>query len=68
MIKGLYRYCSLATAADPVRVRLVGSGTILREVIAAAELLAQDWHVAAEVWRCGGVECDQLQRTGARGP
>jgi pyruvate dehydrogenase E1 component len=31
-------------------VRLVGSGTILREVIAAAELLAQDWGVAAEVW------------------
>ena len=50
VIKGLYRYSSLATATDPVRVRLVGSGTILREVIAAAELLAQDWHVAAEVW------------------
>ncbi len=50
VIKGLYRYSSLATATDPVRVRLVGSGTILREVIAAAELLAQDWHIAAEVW------------------
>jgi len=50
VIKGLYRYASLATATDSVRVRLVGSGTILREVIAAAELLAQDWHIAAEVW------------------
>ncbi|MFY0022270.1 hypothetical protein ABTQ05_20310, partial [Acinetobacter baumannii] len=32
------------------RTRLVGSGTILREVIAAAELLAQDWGVETEVW------------------
>jgi pyruvate dehydrogenase E1 component len=31
-------------------IRLVGSGTILREVIDAAELLANDWGVAAEVW------------------
>jgi pyruvate dehydrogenase E1 component len=31
-------------------VRLLGSGTILREVIAAAELLASEWGVAAEVW------------------
>jgi pyruvate dehydrogenase E1 component len=32
------------------RVQLLGSGTILREVIAAAELLEQDWGVAADVW------------------
>jgi pyruvate dehydrogenase E1 component len=31
-------------------VRLLGSGTLLREVIAAAELLAADWDVGAEVW------------------
>jgi pyruvate dehydrogenase E1 component len=46
VIKGLYRY---AAAASP-RVRLLGSGTILREVIAAAELLATDWHIDADVW------------------
>jgi pyruvate dehydrogenase E1 component len=28
----------------------MGSGTILREVIAAAELLEADWGVAADVW------------------
>jgi pyruvate dehydrogenase E1 component len=28
----------------------MGSGTILREVIAAAQLLADDWGVAADVW------------------
>jgi pyruvate dehydrogenase E1 component len=32
------------------QVRLLGSGTILREVIAAAELLEQDWGVAADVY------------------
>ena len=31
-------------------MRLVGSGTILREVIAAAELLRDDWQIASEVW------------------
>ena len=46
IIKGLYRYASAQAPA----VRLLGSGTILREVIAAAELLAQDWGIDAEVW------------------
>jgi pyruvate dehydrogenase E1 component len=32
------------------RVQLLGSGTILREVIAAAELLANDWSVASDIW------------------
>ena len=32
------------------RVQLLGSGTILREVIAAAELLERDWDIAADVW------------------
>jgi pyruvate dehydrogenase E1 component len=50
VIKGMYRYSSVASTTSPLRVRLVGSGTILREVIAAAELLSQDWHVASEVW------------------
>jgi pyruvate dehydrogenase E1 component len=35
---------------DAPRVQLLGSGTILREVIAAAELLASDFGVAADVW------------------
>ncbi|MBA5686546.1 pyruvate dehydrogenase (acetyl-transferring), homodimeric type [Rugamonas apoptosis] len=32
------------------RVQLIGSGTILRESIFAAELLKNDWNVAADVW------------------
>jgi pyruvate dehydrogenase E1 component len=33
-------------------VQLLGSGTILRESIAAQELLATDWGVQADVWSC----------------
>jgi pyruvate dehydrogenase E1 component len=33
-------------------VQLLGSGTILREVIAAADLLAADWGVASDLWSC----------------
>ncbi|MCA1854511.1 pyruvate dehydrogenase (acetyl-transferring), homodimeric type [Massilia oculi] len=32
------------------RVQLIGCGTILRESIAASELLQNDWGVAADVW------------------
>jgi pyruvate dehydrogenase E1 component len=35
---------------DGPRVRLLGSGTILREVMAAADLLESDFAVAADVW------------------
>jgi pyruvate dehydrogenase E1 component len=48
IVRGLYRYAA-APSGTPA-VRLVGSGTILREVIAAAELLRADWGVEAEVW------------------
>jgi pyruvate dehydrogenase E1 component len=34
------------------RVQLLGSGTILREVIAAADLLRNDWGVESDVWSC----------------
>ncbi|RQP23423.1 alpha-ketoglutarate dehydrogenase [Piscinibacter terrae] len=50
IIKGMYRHATHAPAQPKGIVRLVGSGTILREVIAAAQLLAQDWGIAAEVW------------------
>ena len=37
---------------DKPHVQLLGSGTILREVIAAADLLADDFGVTADVWSC----------------
>ncbi|PNS08966.1 pyruvate dehydrogenase (acetyl-transferring), homodimeric type [Solilutibacter silvestris] len=35
-----------------LRVQLMGSGTILREVIAAAELLKKEFNVDADLWSC----------------
>jgi pyruvate dehydrogenase E1 component len=49
ILKGLYPYSESASNSK-MRVQLLGSGTILREVIAAAELLEKDWGVAADVW------------------
>ncbi|WP_127999727.1 alpha-ketoglutarate dehydrogenase [Piscinibacter defluvii] len=46
VVRGLWRVQAAATPA----LRLLGSGTILREVLAAAELLRTDWGVDAEVW------------------
>jgi pyruvate dehydrogenase E1 component len=50
IIQGMY-LCRGTDHGGP-RVQLLGSGTILREAIAAQELLAQDWGVAANVWSC----------------
>jgi pyruvate dehydrogenase E1 component len=46
---GLYRLPA-REGAGPARVRLVGSGMILHEVIAAAALLREMFDVEAEVW------------------
>ncbi len=50
IIRGMYRFSSVEAAVPKGTVRLLGSGTILREVIAAADLLAKDWNVSSEVW------------------
>jgi pyruvate dehydrogenase E1 component len=52
ILKGMYLLSESKNARDgeSPRVRLLGSGTILREVIAAAELLQQDFGVDAAVW------------------
>ncbi|HEX7638457.1 MAG TPA: pyruvate dehydrogenase (acetyl-transferring), homodimeric type [Burkholderiaceae bacterium] len=51
IVKGMYLLQESAQAGS-LRVNLLGSGTILRESMAAAELLAQDWGVGANVWSC----------------
>nr|WP_088278360.1 alpha-ketoglutarate dehydrogenase [Ideonella sp. A 288] len=50
IVRGLYRFGTYPANDAHGSVRLVGSGAILREAIAAAELLAADWQVHAEVW------------------
>ena len=55
---------------DGPRVQLLGSGAILREVLAGAELLASDFGVAADVWsvtsftelRRDGIEVERWNR------
>ncbi len=50
IIKGMYAFKKGGDAA--LRVQLLGSGTIFREVIAAADLLKNDWGVEADIWGC----------------
>ena len=65
IVRGMYRL--LEGGEGKHRVQLLGSGTILREVIAARELLERDWGVAADVWsvtsftelRREGLDCER---------
>ena len=53
ILRGMYlfRKSSEAISGDStLRVQLLGSGTILREVIAAAEILDQDFGISADIW------------------
>jgi pyruvate dehydrogenase E1 component len=51
ILRGMYLFEEVAPGREP-RVQLLGSGAILREVIAAAHLLAEDFGVGADVWSC----------------
>ena len=50
ILKGMY-LCKEGPKLTP-RVQLLGSGSILREALAAQELLEKDWGIAANVWSC----------------
>jgi pyruvate dehydrogenase E1 component len=54
VLKGMYRFRAARAPAGGKRprVQLLGSGTIFREVIAAADLLDSDWGVDADLWSC----------------
>lgn len=49
IVKGMYLF-QKGGRGKKQRVQLMGSGTILREVIAAAELLKQDFGVESDIW------------------
>lgn len=49
ILKGMYCLQSFAANAK-TRVQLLGSGAILREVLAAAEMLQNDFQVGSDVW------------------
>ena len=61
IIKGMYSFRKGADSTGP-RVQLLGSGTIFREVIAAADLLKQDWGVESDLWGCSSM--NELARNG----
>jgi pyruvate dehydrogenase E1 component len=50
IVRGMYLVREGVGEGSAPRVQLLGSGTILREAIAAADLLQQDWGVAADIW------------------
>jgi pyruvate dehydrogenase E1 component len=61
ILKGMY-VLRESKSKHKQRVQLLGSGTILREVEAAAELLEKDWGVAADVW--SATSFTELRRDG----
>jgi pyruvate dehydrogenase E1 component len=71
ILKGMYPF----RKSDEATVQLMGSGPILREVIAAADILRKDWGVEANVWsvtsftelRREGMEVERARRLGGDG-
>jgi pyruvate dehydrogenase E1 component len=51
IIKGMYKLRT-GPASKAARVQLLGSGVILRQAIAASELLKSDWGVESDIWSC----------------
>jgi pyruvate dehydrogenase E1 component len=60
ILRGMYLFRE--GSRHKLRVQLLGSGTILREVIAAAEILEKDWGVAADIW--SATSMTELRRDG----
>jgi pyruvate dehydrogenase E1 component len=58
ILKGMYPF----KRAEKTRVHLLGSGTILREVIAAGELLQSDFGIGADIWSV--TSFNELRREG----
>lgn len=52
ILKGMYRLTSVGDTKAKLKVQLLGSGTIFREVIEAANMLRDDWGVASDIWGC----------------
>ncbi|MCG7756745.1 MAG: pyruvate dehydrogenase (acetyl-transferring), homodimeric type [Nitrosomonas sp.] len=50
ILKGMYLFSETSASENEPHVQLLGTGTILREAIAAAEILEQDYAVYADVW------------------
>ncbi len=62
ILKGMYLLQKSTGKKQEAQVQLLGSGTILREVMAAAELLDKDFGVAADIWSV--TSFNELRRDG----
>ncbi len=62
IIKGMYLLQKNSKANSKKVVQLLGSGTILREAVAAAELLKEDFGVTADIWSV--TSFNELRREG----
>ncbi len=70
ILRGMHRIREAGARTKGPRVQLLGSGAILREVMAAADLLLEDYGVHADVWsvtsftalRRDGIEADRWNR------
>jgi pyruvate dehydrogenase E1 component len=61
ILRGMYKF-KTANKKKELHVQLLGSGTILREVIAASELLEQDFDVSSDIWSV--TSFNELRREG----
>ncbi len=50
ILKGMYKFKSSDLKTPKAKANLLGSGTILNEVIKAAEILERDYKIASNVW------------------
>ncbi len=62
ILKGMYCLKESKGKSRRRKVQLMGSGTILREVIAAADLLAEDFDIDADIWSMTSI--NELARDG----
>ena len=62
ILKGMYLLREGKAKKNAPKVQLLGSGTILREVIAGADLLEKDFGVAADIWSV--TSFNELRRDG----
>ena len=51
ILKGMYLFRK-GSASNSPRVQLLGSGVIFREVVAAADMLRNDWGIESDLWSC----------------
>jgi len=62
ILKGMYLLREGKAKKNQPKVQLLGSGTILREVIAGADLLEKDFGIAADIWSV--TSFNELRRDG----